>query len=153
MRGPGWRYKAIGNRWLRWGRIRNEQGEPYLNRLPLIVWKSGWSLYLHHFIGDDVSLPHDHPKWFISIGLWGSYKEEIFKKGVLHAVRTYTAPWIRFFPAEHQHRLFLESLPELKRGKLKYPSRSCWTLVISGRPFRKWGFWHSNGTFKEAELD
>lgn len=96
-----------------------------------------YRLYLHHFVGDDWSLDmHDHPKRFISIGLKGSYVEETpflpadseWEK--LGPVRTtYRAPWIRSFPAEHVHRLSV-------------PSKSCWTLVITLKATRQWGFWH-----------
>lgn len=100
------------------------------------VLQTRWfKAYLHHFTGDDWSLDlHDHPKRFISIGLWGWYVEETPYIGgkewaALGPVRTtYRAPWIRTFPAEHKHRLTV-------------PSRNCWTLVIVGRSTREWGFW------------
>lgn len=86
----------------------------------------GCGVYLHHFVGDDWSRDlHDHPKRFISIGLSGTYTEE-----TPHGERTYRAPWVRSFPAEHIHRI------RLPRGG------SCWTLVIVLRAVRPWGFWH-----------
>ncbi len=37
---------------------------------------SGRKAYLHHFVGNDWSNDlHDHPRRFISIGLWGGYTE------------------------------------------------------------------------------
>lgn len=93
--------------------------------------------YLHHFVGDDWSLDlHDHPKRFISIGLWGWYIEEIpypgnSEWGALGSIRkTYRAPWIRSFPATHIHRLSV-------------PHKNCWTIVIVLKTVREWGFWHS----------
>jgi hypothetical protein len=93
-----------------------------------------WAVYLHHFVGDDWSRDlHDHPKRFISIGLWGWYIEETpdFAYDVFPIVRKtrYRAPWIRTFPAEHIHRLSV-------------PSKNCWTLVIVCKRVRDWGFWH-----------
>ncbi len=83
-------------------------------------------VYLHHFVGDDWSKDlHDHPKRFISIGLWGGYIEE-----TPAGDRVFKAPWIRSFPAEHIHRLRLVG-------------RSCWTLVVVLRAVRAWGFWHA----------
>lgn len=83
-------------------------------------------VYLHYFVGDDWSQDqHDHPKRFISIGLWGGYIEET-PTGEVH----YRAPWFRTFPAEHIHRLRLGQ------------HRCCWTLVIVLKPVRPWGFWH-----------
>ncbi len=109
----------------------------YLYRWTVAKWgKRG--VYLHHFVGDDWSLDlHDHPKRFISIGLWGSYVEETpfhpadSEWAALGPVRTtYRAPWIRSFPATHIHRITV-------------PSKSCWTLVIVLKTVREWGFWHA----------
>lgn len=101
------------------------------------VLRTRWfKAYLHHFTGDDWTLDlHDHPKRFISVGLWGGYVEETpypnpdSEWAKLGNVRTtYRAPWVRTFPAEHKHRLSV-------------PSKNCWTLVIVGRGTREWGFW------------
>lgn len=85
----------------------------------------GCRLYLHRFVGEDWSKdPHDHPKRFISIGLWSSYLE-VTPTGQ----RRFRAPWVRSFPAEHQHRILT-------------PWGECWTLVLTLRATREWGFWH-----------
>ncbi len=97
----------------------------------------GRAVYLHKFVGDDWTLDlHDHPKRFVSIGLWGRYLEEtpvgppFWREG--DRLKTlFRAPWIRTFPAAHQHRITLA-------GKRK----SCWTLVLLGKSSREWGFWH-----------
>jgi hypothetical protein len=110
----------------------------YLYRWTLLQWRGHFAVYLHHFVGDDWSYDlHDHPKRFISIGLWGWYIEETpyrcnhdgewAKLG--HVLTTYRAPWIRTFAATHIHRLSV-------------PSKNCWTLVIVLRPVREWGFYH-----------
>jgi hypothetical protein len=109
------------------------------NRCPTYLYRwhvlstRRFKAYLHHFVSDDWSLDlHDHPKRFISVGLWGWYYEDTpcpdGWNGCLHT-RRYNAPWIRSFPAEHIHRL-------------RVPSRSCWTLVFVLRTVRPWGFWH-----------
>jgi hypothetical protein len=105
----------------------------YLYRWTLLKAKN-WSVYLHHFVGDDWSRDmHDHPKRFVSIGLWGWYIEE--RPAVLSAPDgwvdrvKYRAPWIRSFSAEHIHRIIT-------------PDRNCWTLVIVLKAVREWGFWH-----------
>lgn len=112
-----------------------ERCPTYLYRWTLLK-RRNWSVYLHHFVGDDWSLDlHDHPKRFISIGLWGWYIEETPYQGssewaALGPVRRrFQAPWIRSFPASYIHRLVV-------------PSRNCWTLVIVLRATRPWGFWH-----------
>jgi hypothetical protein len=101
-----------------------ERCPTYLYRWTLLK-RTNWGVYLHHFVGDDWSLDlHDHPKRFISVGLWGSYFED-----TPTGTTRYRAPWLRTFPAAHIHRL-------------RVPSKNCWTLVIVLRAIRGWGFWH-----------
>lgn len=108
----------------------------YLYRWTLLKYNKR-GIYLHHFVGDDWSLDlHDHPKRFISIGLWGEYIEttpcpDNFPNCDHYHI--WRAPWYRSFSAEHQHRLSV-------------PSKNCWTLVCVGDATRPWGFWH-NGEF------
>lgn len=106
------------------------------NRCPTYLYRwhvlsTRWfKAYLHHFVADDWSLDlHDHPKRFISVGLWGGYVEErpVMNGGCVW--EEFRAPWIRSFPAEHIHRVSV-------------PSKSCWTLCIVLRQVRPWGFWH-----------
>lgn len=109
------------------------------NRCPTYLWRwtvtkwRGRGIYLHHFVGDDWSRDlHDHPKRFISIGLYGWYIEQTpcpFTPTCDCQKKMYRAPWIRSFPATHIHRLSV-------------PSKNCWTLVIVLKPVREWGFWH-----------
>jgi len=115
----------------------------YLYRWTLAQRRGHFGIYLHHFVNDDWSRDlHDHPKRFISIGLWGWYIEETpigdCKNGTpvndeswdsWTRKTIYRAPWIRSFPATHIHRLTV-------------PSKNCWTLVIVLKPVREWGFWH-----------
>lgn len=111
-----------------------------MNRCPTYLYRwtllkgADWAVYLHHFVGDDWSRDlHDHPKRFISVGLWGWYIEEKPSRDLLDRHRTerkkWHAPWIRSFPATHIHRLTV-------------PSKNCWTLVIVLHRVRDWGFWH-----------
>src|SRR5580698_4386516 len=102
-----------------------ERCPTYLYRWTMLSRKGKFSVYLHHFVGDDWSLDlHDHPKRFISIGLWGWYLEETLNTDpVYEGTKTcigypctchgadlarpatkskeYRAPWIRTFPASH----------------------------------------------------
>lgn len=115
-----------------------ERCPTYMYRWPIIHRKSGRGVYVHQFVSDDWSLDlHDHPKRFISIGLWGRYVEHTpcslgHVSCISGDMREWRAPWVRSFPATHTHRL---SGPSLKRP--------CWTLVIVGKPVREWGFWSS----------
>ena len=126
---------------------------PYLHRWRLASFRSERRVYLHHFVGSDWSRDlHDHPKRFISIGLWGSYIEEtpapvelklrngqIVNEGMSRPRnhRTWRAPWVRSFPAAHIHRLILP------------PGGTCWTLVFTGRETQAWGFYLPDGTWIE----
>lgn len=98
----------------------------YLYRWTLASWR-GYGVYIHHFVGSDWSRDmHDHPKRFVSIGIWGRYTEE-----TPTGTREYRAPWARTFPAEHTHRISVR------------PGETAWTLVIVLRTVRPWGFWHA----------
>lgn len=110
----------------------NKRCSTYLYRWTLINFKN-FKVYLHKFVGDDWSRDfHDHPKRFISIGIWGSYLEE-----TPNGFRRYRAPWIRSFPPIHQHRLTT-------------PWGTCWTIVIVLRAEREWGF-YPDGQFVQWE--
>ena len=79
----------------------------------------------------------------MSIGLRGSYREILPNLcainrgsdglGVARNVKVWRAPWIRYFPAGHIHRVIIE------------PGTSCWTLVFAFRVWRKWGFFTPRG--------
>jgi hypothetical protein len=106
-------------------------------RRPRALWR-GFGVYLHKFVGDDWSLDlHDHPKRFISVGLNGAYVEHtptldsIDDDSDETIARTYRAPWVRTFPADHIHRITLCE-----------DRRPCWTLVVVLWHVREWGFWH-----------
>ncbi|MCY4428901.1 MAG: hypothetical protein OXC11_00710 [Rhodospirillales bacterium] len=101
-------------------------------------WFGGRRVYVHRFEGSDYARDlHDHPKTFISIGLRGGYIEETTRKGTegqpllrLPRVRNrFVAPWFRRFPPKHTHRIRVA------------PGTVCWTLCLTGRIQRGWGFW------------
>jgi hypothetical protein len=118
--------KEVINRWFRLEEIDGDGRCPtYLYRWT--IFRIGWlKVYLHKFVGDDWSLDlHDHPKRFVSIGLKGGYLER-----TPHGLSLYSAPWIRTFPAEHIHRISMTS------------NRPCWTIAITLKAVRPWGFWH-----------
>ena len=117
---------------------------PYLVRYTLFSCK-WFSIKLHHILISDEDCLHDHPWAFISIGLWGSYLEyrqwdpqilRDFRNKAQYTVATethrrYRAPWIIYRPANSIHRL-----------ELKKP---VWTLVITFKKVRQWGFWTRKG--------
>ena len=89
----------------------------------------GLRIDLHHFVTDDwLGDMHDHPARGISIGLFGKYREE-----TPGGARIYRAPWVRCLPASHIHRLVMVD------------GGSCWTIMITLKPVRSWGFWTPAG--------
>jgi len=87
-----------------------------------------FSIRLHHwYASDDARNFHDHPWWFITLVLWGSYTD------VSSAGKEKMKPgMIRYRPALHRHTV-------------RVNSGGCWTLLITGPQIRKWGFWVRGG--------
>lgn len=80
------------------------------------------SLRLHHFLrSDDARAHHDHPWWFLTLVLKGSYVDESPEGN-----DRLTAGSIRFRPALHRHTVRTSGV---------------WTVVLTGPKRRKWGFW------------
>lgn len=133
--------------WLRkWFRLEPHQpigadGEsPYLLRWYVIPRNPWFNIYLHKFLRDDDDRAlHDHPWWFISLMLWGQYVE-VTDEG--RSVRSAPEPWrwfwgdrpLAFRPGIWRHRVELIKIPP----GTPIP---CWTLIITGRRTRLWGFW------------
>lgn len=107
---------------------------PYMLRWYLIPRNPLFNIYLHKFMRDDDDRAlHDHPWWFVSLILKGCYVEKT-ETGHLHRTRGEIA----YRPATHRHRVILE---RRSNGDIK----PCWTLVMTGRKKRTWGFWCPKG--------
>lgn len=123
-------------RWLRkWLRFEPHQvigdGTPYLLRWYVIPRNPVFNIYLHKFLrSDDDRALHDHPWWFVSLILRGRY-DEVTAQGR----KRRGAGSIAFRPAEWRHRV--ELLPD----RAYESEASCWTLIVTGRRVRTWGFW------------
>lgn len=109
------------------------------------------AIYLHHFLGDDWALdPHDHPRRFISIGLWGWYYEDVFQPdGTPKQTLRFRAPWCRSFPAEHLHRVRAAEHGNVWTLVFVFPKSRAWGFVRHGVwvPFRNYVF---GGQFRKA---
>lgn len=111
-------------------------GDRYFLRWYAIPRNPWLNVYLHKFLHDDEDRAlHDHPWWFVSWMVKGRYREVVpfpeHGSGHYHFI---SRRWlsIAFRQAEHAHRVVLwkefgEPLP-------------CWTLVVTGRVVRDWGF-------------
>jgi len=97
----------------------------YLRRWWIIPRNKWFNVYLHHFLrSDDDRALHDHRYTNVSLLLTGKYREHL-ACGVTK-IRRPGVPVVR--RAETAHRV------ELIDG------RPVWTLFITGRHVRNWGF-------------
>lgn len=105
-----------------WGQRIGLEECPYMQR-----WVLDFGLFairLHRwFSSDDERAFHDHAWWFLTLVLWGRYTD-ISPEGR----DTLRMGSIRFRKAEHPHTVSIE-VP------------GTWTILITGRPVRRWGFW------------
>lgn len=119
---------------------------PYLLRWYLWPKNRFCNLYLHKFLrSDDDRALHDHPWWFISILLRGSYSEVTNNR----IIRRRNRLSIAFRKAEHRHRVVLDKELTLNSQDLPLDLGvkflPVWTLVLTGPRVREWGFWCPNG--------
>lgn len=102
-------------------------GKDYLSRWIIIPKNRFFNIYLHRFSGSDLRCYHDHPWYFLSVVLWGSYKEYT-PKGFFH--RNWGS--MVFRKPTHFHYI------EIDQGKV------CWTLFVTGWRCKEWGFLVNN---------
>jgi hypothetical protein len=90
------------------------------------------SIRVHHWLGsDDNRAFHDHPWWFLTLVIRGGYTDKSLADD-----DHLRAGSVRFRKALHQHTVISDD-------------GGCWTVIITGRPLRSWGFW-LNGKFRKA---
>lgn len=117
--------------------IYNRHGELYLRRWYVIPRNALLNVYVHQFIhSDDDRAPHDHPWWFVSWVLKGHYFEHT-DTGVIRRERWSWA----FRRAVHRHRVELPSESAWNFDRDEWQEVPAWTLLITGRRVRQWGFW------------
>lgn len=121
---PFWKTKKIQ---LRWNEPLGKPECPYAYRWVLILF--GYSIRVHHFLrSDDKRFFHDHAWWFLTLILKGGYID-VSKSADNTEVRESLEPGhIRFRKAHHLHYV-------------QVPESGCWTILITGKPVRNWGFW------------
>lgn len=142
--------------------IATDGARPYLRRWFVTPWSSDGhplkskrlpNIYLHQILrSDDDRALHDHPWYNLSIILWGGYIEHVFERPPVEGVEL--PPVIqkrrRFLSvvyrrADMAHRLELYKDPNrwctLDEGIGYYYEKPCWSLFITWRKRRPWGFW------------
>jgi hypothetical protein len=82
------------------------------------------TLRVHHFFrSDDKRNFHDHPWWFLTLVVRGGYTD-VSPDGEDHL----TPGKVRFRRAHHRHTVATDP-------------GGVWTIVLTGRKKRTWGFW------------
>lgn len=125
--------------------IGEDPADPYLLRWYVVPRNRIFNLYLHKFLRDDDDTAlHDHPWWFVSLILRGGYIEQSESADRKMVLRCRTSlfdvrsPWWRrcvaYRSATFRHAVALPHTPEGGRTP-------CWTLILTGRNVRTWGFW------------
>ena len=107
-------------------RIGGEGDNPYMLRWFLFPKNRWFNIYVHKFLrSDDDRALHDHPWWFISLILRGSYIERRISATDDNTRRTGS---IALRPASTLHRIEL------------IDNQPVWSLIITGPKCREWGF-------------
>jgi hypothetical protein len=105
--------------------IYREDNEPYLIRYTIFTCR-WFSVKVHNILLSDYDCLHDHPWTFITCILKGGYIENTETTSKYYGPAT-----ILYRPANFKHSLNL--------------LRPAWTLVITFRKVREWGFWTRTG--------
>jgi len=100
--------------------IWREDHKPYLIRRSLFSCKY-FAVKLHHIRLSDYDCQHDHPWAFVTFLLKGGYVEHTPTGSKVHGRFS-----LLYRPAEYIHRLEIH--------------QPVWSLVITFRKFRDWGF-------------
>src|ERR1035437_9520510 len=113
-----------------WGQCLGQEDCIYMRRWLLNL---GFiSFRVHHWIAsDDPRHFHDHPWWFLTFVIKGAYTD-VSPKGD----KRMQAGTVGYRPALH-------------RQTVKVDSGGCWTIMVTGKKSRNWGFWIGE-KFKKA---
>lgn len=114
-------------------------GADYMYRWYILPRNRYFNIYLHHMIADDDEIMHDHPWWNISIILKGGYLEWMQSGSRALQVKWRPPGSVIYRQATDAHRL------TLAHDYYDMKLRGCWSLFITGRIIRKWGFYCPTG--------
>ena len=107
---------------IRWNEPLGMDECPYARRWVFLFFDYGIRIH-QWYRSDDKRHFHDHPWWFITMVLKGGYTD-VSPDGR----DTLRFGSIRFRKAEHRHYVDV-------------PKHGALTILFTGRPIRKWGFW------------
>lgn len=121
----------VNDKIIRWNEPLGNKECPYAYRW--VINLGLFSIRVHKWVAsDDKRAMHDHPYWFFTLVLFGSYDDHSEGK-----VERLTPCCLRFRRAAHKHYV----------QPVKTP---CWTLLVTGPFVRNWGF-YPNGKFLRRE--
>lgn len=144
---PFWKTK---NFQIRWNEPLGELECPYAYRFVIIIF--GFSIRIHKWLrSDDKRYMHNHPWWFYTFVLKGSYidvSDDIaaYEQGDIdrevgwenHIIEK---PWRR---RDHLKQFSFRYRSANHTHYVEIPKGGCWTILITGKPLNKWGFWINN---------
>jgi hypothetical protein len=125
-------FNAIKPFQIRWNEPMGIKECPYAHRWVLNLNRFAIRIHRWHR-SDDKRYLHDHPFWFITMVIKGSYTDVSESNGAIIRDQLKVGS-IRFRPALHKHYVDV-------------PKSGATTLLITGPPIRNWGF-YVNGKFK-----
>lgn len=110
--------------------------DPYMLRWYVIPRNALLNVYVHKFLrSDDDRALHDHPWWFVSWLLKGRYLEYTEVTPNPHERKRFSLAYRR---AQHRHRV---ALVNGFNADGTYGPQPTWTIIVTGRRVRMWGFW------------
>jgi hypothetical protein len=121
-------YRKFGNLFqIRWKEPLGLLECPYLYRWSLILF--GYSVRLHHWIkSDDRRFFHDHSCDIISMVIKGYYYN-VMMGDTNNIVKYRVNAWKPM------------RMKATQRHYLDIPKGGAWTIILCGRPYKKWGFY------------
>ena len=116
--------------------LDSENGRPYLRRWAILPKNPIFNIYLHHFVGSDKRMVHDHPWISLSKMLTGSVREVYY---VNSRGKTYVrSRVVKEGEWTYRSSRFLHYV--LQNNKTGERTPPVWTLFFTGPRIRTWGF-------------
>lgn len=133
--------------------VIGDSNPPYLKRWYVIPRNKWFNVYFHNFCrSDDDRALHSHPwVWNLSIILLGEYVEQVpldpkNPAGPRRDIHRRQGSVVLRLSGKSPHRVMLfPNVDWLDQTPFIRGERSCWTLFITGRNVRGWGFYCPKG--------
>lgn len=119
-------FKSVKPFQVRWKEPLGKIECPYAYRYVFLFF--GFGLRVHVWLrSDDKRYKHSHPWWFCTLVVKGSYKDVYDSEGQEKSDKLNRFSF-RFRKSNHKHYVDI-------------PEGGCVTILLTGRPKQKWGFW------------